>query len=76
MGSSNLIPLAAVEQQLRLKTRPKGRQADALAVQQVGALLGAAPRRRDLLIEHLHRIQDHYGHLSNAHLDGSWRAKG
>ena len=32
------------------------------------ALLGDAPRRRELLIEHLHRIQDRYGHLSAAHL--------
>ena len=30
---------------------------------EVRALLGDAPRRRDLLIEHLHRIQDHYGYL-------------
>ena len=32
------------------------------------ALLGDAPRRRDLLIEYLHRIQDRYGCLSAAHL--------
>ena len=32
------------------------------------ALLGERPRRRDLLIEHLHLIQDRYGHLSAAHL--------
>ena len=32
------------------------------------ALLGDRPRRRDLLIEHLHLIQDHYGHLSAPHL--------
>jgi formate dehydrogenase len=25
------------------------------------------PRRRDLLIEHLHKINDRYGHLSAAH---------
>ena len=35
---------------------------------EVRALLGDRPRRRDLLIEHLHLIQDHYGHLSAAHL--------
>jgi formate dehydrogenase len=34
----------------------------------VRALLGDRPRRRDLLIEHLHLIQDHYGYLSAAHL--------
>ena len=32
------------------------------------ALLGDAPRRRDLLIEHLHKIQDRFGCLSAAHL--------
>ena len=32
------------------------------------ALLGERPRRRDLLIEHLHLIQDRYSHLSAAHL--------
>ena len=32
------------------------------------ALLGDRSRRRDLLIEHLHLIQDQYGHLSAAHL--------
>ena len=35
---------------------------------EVRALLGERPRRRDLLIEHLHLIQDRYGHLSAAHL--------
>ena len=32
------------------------------------ALLGDRPRRRDLLIEHLHLLQDCYGHLSAPHL--------
>ena len=31
-------------------------------------MLGTRERRRDLLIEHLHLIQDRYGHLSAAHL--------
>jgi formate dehydrogenase len=30
----------------------------------VRALLGSDPRRRDLLIEYLHRIQDRYGCLA------------
>jgi formate dehydrogenase len=30
--------------------------------------LGDAPRRRDLMIEHLHKIQDRYGFLSAPHL--------
>src|SRR5579862_6798727 len=47
---------------------PKGRQVDPQALADVQALLIDRPRRRDLLIEHLHLIQDHYGHLSAAHL--------
>jgi formate dehydrogenase len=47
---------------------PKGRQTDPGALQEVRALLGNAPRRRDLLIEHLHKIQDRYLQLSSAHL--------
>jgi len=47
---------------------PKGRQIDPKALDEVRALLIDRPRRRDLLIEHLHLIQDHYGHLSAAHL--------
>src|SRR5947209_14436516 len=47
---------------------PKGRQIDPRALDEVRALLGERERRRDLLIEHLHLIQDHYGHLSAAHL--------
>src|ERR1044072_3839750 len=47
---------------------PKGRQVDPAALSEVRALLGDRPRRRDLLIEHLHLIQDRYGYLSAAHL--------
>ena len=47
---------------------PKGRQVDPAALAEVRALLGERERRRDLLIEHLHLIQDRYGHLSAAHL--------
>jgi len=46
----------------------KGRQFDDVALANVRALLGDKPRRTDLLIEHLHLIQDKYGHLSADHL--------
>jgi formate dehydrogenase beta subunit len=46
----------------------KGRQVDPDALLEIQSLLGDRPRRRDLLIEHLHLIQDEYGHLSAAHL--------
>ncbi|MEN9059799.1 NAD(P)H-dependent oxidoreductase subunit E [Ponticoccus litoralis] len=47
---------------------PKGRQFDDEALVDIQTLLGDSPRRRDLLIEFLHLIQDRYGHLSAAHL--------
>ncbi len=52
----------------RAPRTPKGRQVDPLASEEIRALLGDRERRRDLLIEHLHLIQDRYGHLSAAHL--------
>jgi len=51
-----------------VRATPKGRPVDARAHEEVVSLLGDRPRRRDLLIEHLHLIQDHFGCLSAAHL--------
>jgi formate dehydrogenase len=55
---------------IRRKPRrtPKGRQVDTAALEEVQGLLVDRSRRRDLLIENLHLIQDKYGHLSAAHL--------
>lgn len=52
----------------RVRGTPKGRRVEPKAREEVLTLLGDAPRRRDLLIEHLHKIQDRYGCLSAAHL--------
>ena len=52
----------------KVRSTPKGRVVDPQALEEVRALLGAEPRRRDLLIEHLHKINDRYGHLSAARL--------
>src|SRR6202167_3183153 len=52
----------------RAKSTPKGRQVDPQAAEEIAALLGDRPRRRDLLIEHLHLIQDRYHQISAAHL--------
>src|ERR1041385_1682009 len=52
----------------RVRATPKGRHVDSQAREEVAALLGDSPRRRDLLIEHLHKIQDRFGCLSAAHL--------
>ncbi|MBI3699848.1 MAG: NAD(P)H-dependent oxidoreductase subunit E [Afipia sp.] len=52
----------------RAKPTPKGRQIDPKAAEDIAALLGNRPRRRDLLIESLHLIQDKYRQISAAHL--------
>ncbi len=46
--------------------QPKGRQLDPAALEEVRALIG--DRRRHLLIEHLHAIQDRFGALAARHL--------
>jgi formate dehydrogenase len=48
--------------------RPKGRQVDPKVLAEVRTLLGDAPRRRDLLIEFLHRIRMLAVHLRGASL--------
>jgi formate dehydrogenase len=52
----------------KARRTPKGRQVDPRALEEVRALLGRESRQRDLLIEHLHKINDRYGHLSAAHM--------
>ncbi|MEA2888290.1 MAG: formate dehydrogenase beta subunit, partial [Bradyrhizobium sp.] len=52
----------------RAKSTPKGRQIDPQAAEEIALLLGDRPRRRDLLIEHLHLIQDTWHQISAAHL--------
>ena len=47
---------------------PKGRIADPQSLAEVTALLEDRPRRRDLLIEYLHLVQDHYGQIAARHL--------
>ncbi len=48
--------------------QPKGRNIDLVAVQEIRELLNNVEKRRDLLIEHLHLIQDRYGYISARHL--------
>ncbi|ODS72758.1 MAG: NADH-quinone oxidoreductase subunit F [Bordetella sp. SCN 67-23] len=64
-----VIPIvAAAPTRERRRQQPKGRRVDPAALAEVRALLGDAPRRRELLIEHLHRINDRYGQLGTRHL--------
>ncbi|HSD55126.1 MAG TPA: NAD(P)H-dependent oxidoreductase subunit E [Burkholderiales bacterium] len=62
------VGAAAPARRMNVRAAPKGRQPDPQALIEVQQLLGDAPRRRDLLIEHLHRIQDRYGCLADRHL--------
>ncbi len=66
--ASTAVDAAVKGKRSRVRGTPKGRAVDPKAREDVRALLGDAPRRRDLLIEHLHKIQDRFGHLSAAHL--------
>jgi formate dehydrogenase beta subunit len=52
----------------RAKSTPKGRQVDPQAAEEIVLLLGDRPRRRDLLIEYLHLIQDSWKQISAGHL--------
>ncbi len=69
--SSTVVPLATLDEaraQLRRRGQLKGRQPDDAARAQVRALIGDGPHRRDLLIEHLHALQDQYKGLYRRHL--------
>lgn len=68
MAAIPLVPPGAARRRGRGRPHPKGRQADPAALAEVRALLGERPRDPGLLIEHLHLLQDGFGHLSAAHL--------
>ncbi len=64
-----VIPIAVQSvSRERKRQAPRGRRVDAGALADVQRLLGSESRRADLLIEHLHKLQDQFGHLSAAHL--------
>jgi len=66
-----LASLDDMRQRIRQKSKLKGRQADAESIADVRALIGLKPEsghRRDLLIEHLHKLNDAYRCLRDRHL--------
>ena len=67
-GSALGAPSAPDTTRRRKREAPKGRRASEAGRAAVRELLADAPRRRDLLIEHLHLLQDRFGHLSADHL--------
>ena len=77
MAEKTIIPIAAAASTRQKKREaPKGRGVDPAALEEVRSLLGAASRAPDQLIEHLHRLQDRYGHLSARHLAALAREMG
>ncbi len=72
MANATHIGLEQVRQQLRQpRSQLKGRQASDEARAQVRALIGTPPsdgHRRDLLIEHLHVLNDHFHGLFERHI--------
>jgi len=68
MTETVAVDISKIKGRRGMRTQPKGRAVDTRALGEVRLLLGNAPRRRDLLIEHLHRIQDAHGCLSAQHL--------
>ncbi len=68
MTGSATIDTSRLGKRGKVRGKLKGRQVDPKAAADIAALLGSAPRRRDLLIEHLHRIQDRYGCVRAAHI--------
>jgi formate dehydrogenase beta subunit len=74
-GGGIILEGGIVKRGKRSRGALKGRTADTAALADIQALLdgaqrntGVDPRRRDLLIENLHLIQDRYGHISAAHV--------
>jgi len=68
MPKNSVIDASGLKRGKSARSMLKGRQVDPTALAEVRALLGDAPRRRDLLIEHLHRVQDAKGCISAAHI--------
>ncbi len=60
-----------LRERIRRKSKLKGRQADDVSLEEVRDLMGPRPasgHRRDLLIEHLHKLNDAFRCLHDRHL--------
>ncbi len=65
MAELNVVDITKIKNKRRAK---KGQPIDLAVLEEVRELLGDEPRRKDLLIEHLHKIQDAYQHISAKHI--------
>lgn len=63
-----VITISAERIKRKKRRGPKGHAVDLSSLEQVQSLLGDESRQKDLLIEHLHKIQDQYQHISSRHL--------
>ncbi|QTN24600.1 NAD(P)H-dependent oxidoreductase subunit E [Rhizobacter sp. AJA081-3] len=68
--NTTAIPLQKVSDQLprRKQARRNGRSVATSTLDEVHEALGAMPLRRDLLIEHLHALNDRHGQLRSDHI--------
>ena len=68
--NTTAISLQSVSEQLprRKQARRQGRTADAATLDEVRETIGTLPLRRDLLIEHLHALNDRFGQLRTGHI--------
>ena len=64
----SIVTADEMRERIRRKSRRKGRQVDDASLLEVRALVGLGPHRRDLLIEHLHKVNDAYRCLHDRHL--------
>lgn len=65
MSEEKVVKLDSLKRKSR---KPKGRAVDPVVLAEIQSLLGEESRAPDLLIEHLHKIQDKFGHISSKHL--------
>jgi len=65
MSDEKVVNLDSLKRKSR---KPKGRAVDPVVLAEIQSLLGEESRASDLLIEHLHKIQDKFGHISAKHL--------
>jgi len=76
MNARTIAIVAQPASRQRKREAAKGRGVEPQALLEVQQLLGSASRAADQLIEHLHRLQDHHGHLSARHLAALAREMG
>ena len=68
MSDAVVVDVSRLGPRRGVRTAPKGRRVDPRALAEVRALLGDTPRRRDLLIEYLHKLNDTYRCLHDRHI--------